>query len=268
MIWRSLVPRSCPFLADGGRLAVAGEEQGVRGQGEEAGLDALHERALVAAGEVGRAVARAKDGVADEGKAVAVRALGRGLADVGAAVLGMAGRGDEMEAAGGSGGECETGAVRQVGHARRGQGEARGREEVRREVPFGTLGVFFALFPHADGKRAERVAHGECGADVVEMAVREQDALDGEVLRADGCEEALRLEAGIDEECASRRVVAVEIGVRRDGAVGLDAEDHGKAPFSDGCGFIVGRAPGAVKGAGPKISRRGDCAGGGEYDMI
>lgn len=223
----SPVPRSRPFLADGGRLAVTGEEQGVFRQGEEARPDAFDERGFIAAGKVGGAVARAEDGVADEGEAVAVGAGDCCLADVGAAVLGMAGCGREMETAGGGGGERKAVAVRQVGHARGGQGEARGREEVRREVPVGALGVFYALFPHADGERAERVADGERRADVVEVAVREQDALDGDAFLADGGEDALRLEAGVDEEGVPRRVVAVEVGVRRDGAVGLDEVEHG-----------------------------------------
>ena len=111
--------------------------------------------------------------------------------------------------------------------ARGGQGEARGREEVRREVPFGTLGVFFTLFPHADGERAERVADGERRADVVEVAVREQDALDGGVFLADGGEDAFWRKARVDEEGVPRLVVAVEVGVRRDGAVGLDEVEHG-----------------------------------------
>jgi hypothetical protein len=200
------------LVADGGELAVAGDDEGVVGEGEEMGVDGAEEGFEVAAGEVGAADGSGEEGVSGEEETV----LGEVEADAALGVAGgvVDGGGEAFDADGGAFGEVDVGGEDLGGfHA----------EPACLDVHHGDeREVVLVVEDGGSGEAFEFLGSG----DVVDVGVGDDDLLDGEVVLGEEGEDVGDVVAGIDDDGLEGGFVAEEGAVAADGAYGEGFADH------------------------------------------
>ncbi len=211
------------FFADGGGAAVAGEDAGGVGEGEEAVVDGAEELFGVAAGEVGAADGVGEEGVSGEEEVVVGEVETEASLRVAGGVEDGSGEAGLVTLGGGSDGDDAA-----VGGAEVGGGDVGGGDA----EPAG-LGVH-----HADEREVELVVEDGCAGDgfealgagdVVDVGVGDEDLLDGELVFGEDGEDAGDLVAGVDDDGFAGGFVAKDGAVALEGADGEDFVDHGRA---------------------------------------
>ena len=122
--------------------------------------------------------------------------------------------------------KCDDGMVFEVGDVT----QYDGLVGLGREIPDGILGIEPPLLAHID-RYLQRLLQFAYGTDVVEVAVRQEDGLDGQPLLADELEQLPRLCAGVNEKAVFRLVVGIDVGVGRDVFRDSCLQDHAYRPF-------------------------------------
>jgi hypothetical protein len=201
-----------PFGADSGCGAVAGQDPGVAGQGQEPGFDGLDDLARVAAGEIGTADAAGKQSIAGDDHLERLEMKTNRTLGVTRCVQHFSGVAIETDPQ--AIGEAYVGS----GHIRRGNADPRGlllHHLEKREI----------VFVEKDGSSGE-VLQLERAADVVDVAVRDQDLLELEAKVSEAAVNSADFIAGIDDDGFGGILVAKQGAVALQGADDERLENH------------------------------------------
>lgn len=217
------------FFADGGGGAVAGEDAGDVGKGEEAVVDGAEELAGVAAGEVGAADGVGEEGVTGEEEVV----LGEEEAEAAGGVAGsVEDGGGDARSSGIEGGAAQV----ELLAVANGDGAVVGGAEVGRgDVGGGDADPAGLDVHHADEREVDLVVEdGSAGelfeapgaGDVVDVGVGNDDLLDGEAVFFEEGDDVGDVVAGVDDDGFAGGWVAEDGAVALEGAYGEDLVDH------------------------------------------
>ena len=217
------------FFADGGGGAVAGEDAGGVGEGEEARVNGIEELPGVAAGEVGAADGAGEEGVSGEEEVVVREVEAEAAGCVAGSVEDRSGESRWRGFGEGSAGETEVvadadeavvgGAV--VGSRDLGGGDAEPARLEVHDVDHGEVELVVE-----DGGAGEGFEAGGAG-DVVDVGVGDDDLLDGELVLREQGEDAGDVVTWIDDHGLAGGFVAEDGAVAAERAYGEDLVDHG-----------------------------------------
>jgi hypothetical protein len=193
---------------------VAGDNDDLVGEGEEAVVDGGEELVGVAAGEVSAADGAGEKGVSGEEQGL----VGKVETD---AALGVAGGMEDGAAEAGDGDELAVieGVVGGGGDFGGGDAEPTGLDVHH----FDQGKIVLVVQDGGSGKALEALGSG----DVVDVGVGDDDLLDGEVVFVEDGDDARDLVAGVDDDGFEGDLVAQDGAVALQGADGEDFMNHG-----------------------------------------
>jgi hypothetical protein len=201
-----------PFVADCGRGTVAGQHASVAGQGQETGFDGLDDLARVPAGEIGAADTAGKQSIAGNDHLERLEMKTN-------RTLGVAGRVQNF-----SGVAIETD-TQAIGEAYVGCGHIRRWNADPCRLFLHHLEKREVIFVEKDGSAGE-VLQLERAADVVDVAVRDQDLLELESEVGEAAVNPADFIAGIDDDGFGGILVAKEGAIALQGADDERLENH------------------------------------------